>query len=108
MQLHAQKRGYDLTSLSRKFDPDRDFDHFDMIIGMDDENMHNLRRMCRDEADRDKLYKMTDFCEDWDFDSVPDPYYGGEDGFELVLDLLEDAGKGLLKRVKKDVNSKER
>lgn len=99
MRLHARKRGYDLTSISRKFDPSSDFDHFDLIIGMDDENMRNLRNMARTAEDREKLHKMTDFCEDTDYDSVPDPYYGGEDGFELVLDLLEDAGRGLIKRI---------
>lgn len=99
MRLHARKRGYELTSLSRKFDPDVDFERFDLIIGMDEENIRNLKNMSASESDRKKLFKMTDFCEEWDYDSVPDPYYGGSDGFELVLDLLEDAGKGLLKKI---------
>jgi len=100
MQSHAIKRGYNLTSISRQFNPDTDFDHFDLIIGMDDQNMHNLRNMARNGADLDKLHKMTDFSKEWNYDEVPDPYYGGDEGFELVLDLLEDACEGLLEEVK--------
>ncbi len=96
MQSHAIKRGYNLTSISRQFNPDTDFDYFDMILGMDDENMHALRYMARNDADLNKLYKMTDFSKEMNYDEVPDPYYGGEAGFELVLDLLEDACEGLL------------
>ncbi len=100
MQSHAVKRGYNLTSISRQFNPDTDFDHFDMIIGMDDQNMQNLKNMARNGADLDKLHKMTDFSNEWNYDEVPDPYYGGDEGFELVLDLLEDACEGLLEEMK--------
>ncbi len=100
MQKHAVKRGYDLTSISRKFDPETDFDRFDLIIGMDDENIHSLKSMARNREDLDKIHKMTDFRKEWDYLEVPDPYYGGDDGFELVLDLLEDSCGGLLEKVK--------
>lgn len=99
MQSHAVKRGYNLTSISRKFNPDFDFDHFDMIIGMDDSNIENLKQMARNKNDRSKIYKMTDFSKSFDYDEVPDPYYGGSEGFDLVLDLLEDSCKGLLERI---------
>jgi protein-tyrosine phosphatase len=99
MQSHAIKRGFNLTSLSRKFIPDTDFDHFNYIIGMDDENMLNLKKVARTDADLDKLHKMTDFSKNWDYEEVPDPYYGGDAGFELVLDLLEDACEGLLEKL---------
>ena len=86
MQSHAIRRGYDLTSLSRKFYPDADFSDFDMIIGM-----------ATSAEEKNKIFKMTDFCQRFSYrDSVPDPYYGGDSGFELVLDLLEDAVEGLL------------
>ncbi|WP_372933667.1 low molecular weight protein-tyrosine-phosphatase [Mariniphaga sediminis] len=101
MQKHAIKRGYDLTSISRKFNPEMDFDRFDLIIGMDDENALSLKNMARSEDDLRKIKKMTDFSKEWSYTEVPDPYYGGEDGFELVLDLLEDACKGLLEKTKK-------
>lgn len=101
MQQHAILRGYELTSLSRKFYPDADFEGFDMIIGMDDQNVRDLRQMATTEEERGKIYKMTDFCQRFSYrDSVPDPYYGGDSGFELVLDLLEDAVEGLLERLK--------
>jgi protein-tyrosine phosphatase len=98
MQIHAQKRNYNLTSISRKFDPEVDFDHFDMIIGMDDENFETLKSMARNRDDLHKIYKMTDFRKEWNYTEVPDPYYGGDEGFELVLDLLEDSCEGLLEK----------
>jgi protein-tyrosine phosphatase len=99
MQKHAIVRGYNLDSISRPIDPDTDFDRFDLIIGMDEENVSNLKQLARNEEDLKKIRKMTDFRQEWDYDDVPDPYYGGEDGFELVLDLLEDSCAGLLKHV---------
>lgn len=100
MQTHAVKRNYNLTSISRKFNPHTDFAHFDYIIGMDDENMNSLRNMASGKDDLQKLYKMTDFCMQFGYNEVPDPYYGGAAGFELVLDLLEDACEGLLEKLK--------
>ena len=99
MQSHAIKRGFNLTSISRKFNPDTDFDHFDYIIAMDDENINALRKMARNDADINKISKMTDYSKEWNYDEVPDPYYGGEQGFELVLDLLEDSCSGLLEKL---------
>lgn len=100
MQSHAVKRGYNLTSISRKFNPYSDFDRFDMIIGMDNENIDSLKRMARNQHDLQKIYLITDFSKEWNYKEVPDPYYGGEEGFELVLDLLEDSCEGLLDEVK--------
>ena len=102
MQSHAIKRGYNLTSISRKFNPNDDFDHFDMIIGMDDSNIENLKRMARNGNDLKKIFKMTDFSSVFNYDEVPDPYYGGADGFELVLDLLEDSCRGLVEKIQKE------
>lgn len=96
MKSHAVKRGYDLTSISRKFNPNSDFDYFDMIIGMDDENIQTLKKMSRNKSDLDKIHKMTDFRITGQYNEIPDPYYGGHEGFELVLDLLEDSCEGLL------------
>ena len=99
MQSHAIKRGFNLASISRLFNAETDFVYFDIIIGMDDENMHSLKDMARNSEDLDKLNKMTDFSKELNYDEVPDPYYGGDAGFELVLDLLEDACEGLLEEV---------
>lgn len=99
MKRHAIKRDFDLTSLGRQFDPQTDFDRFDYIIGMDNENISDLKSMARNEEDRAKIHKMTDFRKEWAYEEVPDPYYGGEEGFELVLDLLEDSCSGLLEEI---------
>lgn len=96
MQKHANKRGYKLTSISRKVRVPEDFESFDILVGMDDENMLDLHQMALTEAHEKKLVKMTDFCSTHKYNAVPDPYYGGSAGFELVLDLLEDACNGLL------------
>lgn len=97
MQKHALKRGYDLISLSRKFYADSDFNSFDIIVGMDDENIANLKAVATTEEENLKICKMTDYCSKYaSYNEVPDPYYDGDASFELVLDILEDACEGLL------------
>lgn len=98
MRKHAQKRDYDLTSLSRPVKT-TDFDEFDYIVGMDDDNIFNLEQMTKLPEHQMKIIKMTDYCQNHDASSVPDPYYGGDAGFELVLDILEDSCNGLLKHI---------
>ncbi|MGB0976507.1 MAG: low molecular weight protein-tyrosine-phosphatase [Prolixibacteraceae bacterium] len=101
MRMHAAKRGIVLESISRPFDAEVDFDRFDYIIGMDGSNLADLRSRARKKEDLEKIHKMTDFGVVYDYDTVPDPYYGGEEGFELVLDILDDTCKGLLDHLKK-------
>jgi len=101
MQSYAVKRGYNLTSISRPFNPNTDWDRFDYIVGMDDSNMSNLKDMARNGDDLKKLFKMTNFSTKFNYTEVPDPYYGGDQGFELVLDLLEDASDGFYKFINK-------
>ena len=101
MQSHAIRRGYDLTSLSRKFYPDADFSDFDMIIGMDDRNIDDLRELAPSPEEEKKIYRMCDFSVKKVVDYVPDPYYGGDSGFENVLDILEDTCGGLLEMLRK-------
>jgi len=93
MRSHAKKKGIELTSISRQFEQE-DFDQFDYIVGMDEENMHAMKYLARNKEDISKLYAMTDFLKRFNYNHVPDPYYGGADGFELVLDILEDASEG--------------
>lgn len=102
MQSHAIKRGYHLTSISRKINPNIDFDYFDYIVAMDDKNMNDLFSLTRGETDEKKLSKMTDYCTKFTHSSVPDPYYGGSAGFEMVIDLLEDGCEGLLAHIQND------
>lgn len=101
MRAHATRRGYSLESLSRPVVTD-DFYEFDMIIGMDDQNISDLKRKAPDWESVEKIHRMTDFSRHKTYDHVPDPYYGGEAGFELVLDLLEDACEGLLEHILSD------
>lgn len=103
MQTHANKRNYRLTSISRQIKP-IDFEEFDYIIGMDDENMHNMQQFMPSADFSYKMSKMTDYCSNDNPGYVPDPYYGGSAGFEQVLDLLEDACEGLLEQIRADHN----
>ncbi|MGE4586274.1 MAG: low molecular weight protein-tyrosine-phosphatase [Mangrovibacterium sp.] len=99
MQCHALRRGYRLNSIARKFRPETDFEAYDYIVGMDEENIEALKDLASSREELDRIYRITDFCSAGGHDSVPDPYYGGPDGFELVLDILEDACEGLLNEV---------
>jgi protein-tyrosine phosphatase len=100
MRQFGLKRGYNLTSISRAFHPSSDFERFDYIIAMDRQNVRDLKSVARNENDRKKIHLMTDFSSNPNHDCVPDPYYGGDAGFELVLDILEDACEGLIARIK--------
>lgn len=95
MRQAAGKRGYDITSCSRQVRSD-DFYEFDYIIAMDDRNYDDLWDLAPDLESQAKLYKMRDFCTKGDVQYVPDPYYEGREGFELVLDILEDGCDNLL------------
>ncbi|MDH8702469.1 protein-tyrosine phosphatase [Dysgonomonadaceae bacterium PH5-43] len=96
MRERASKRGYMLDTHSRPITPD-DFYEFDIIVAMDDYNIKKLHWISPDLESRNKIVLMTDFCENVEADHVPDPYYGGVRGFELVLNILEDAVDGLMK-----------
>ena len=82
--------GYALTSRSRKITSD-DFETFDRIVVMDDSNYERVHRLAPSTEAAAKIYRMVTFCRRSDATYVPDPYYEGHEGFELVLDLLEDA-----------------
>lgn len=99
MRSHGCDRGYDISSRARQIRRE-DFDRFDFIIGMDHENVADLMSLARTPEDRKKILRMADFfTRHKGFDTVPDPYYGGDRGFELVLDMLEDACDGVIDRL---------
>ncbi len=100
MRAHAARRGYKLESISRQVCSD-DFEHFDLILAMDDSNYYNLDRLAPSPESREKIERMVSYCQRLTIDHVPDPYYGGAEGFDLVLDVLEDACSGLLEDIKK-------
>lgn len=95
MRAHALRRGYALESISRPV-TDTDFEVFDLILGMDNDNIRQLNSRVQDESHHAKVVTMCSFAQKMTYAEVPDPYYGGEAGFELVLDILEDACRGLL------------
>jgi len=99
MKQHANLRGYEITSIARKFNPDGDFKEFDYIITMDDENYRDITSMDIEGKYKNKIHKMVEFCRTNKTDEVPDPYYEGSEGFEKVLNILEDACKGLLEKI---------
>ena len=101
MRAHAAKRGFNLEGTSRPFIY-QDFEAFDMIIALDNEVYHTLKSMDKKKKYGYKLFKMTDFYSKKDYDEVPDPYYLDSEGFELVLDILEDSCRGLLNKLKED------
>ena len=98
MRKHGAMRGYDISHIARQFDPSVDFSRFDYIIVMDEENYANISRRAHNDEERKKVIRMADyFTKHTNATSVPDPYYGGPEGFELALDLIEEGCKGLLK-----------
>ncbi|MBR4312011.1 MAG: low molecular weight phosphotyrosine protein phosphatase [Bacteroidaceae bacterium] len=102
MRAHASRRGYHITHLSR---PVRmsDFEDFDLVIGMDDSNISRLHELAPSVEAEEKIHRMTEYCTRIVADHVPDPYYGGAQGFENVIDILEDACEGLLATLRQDV-----
>ena len=99
MREHASLRGYELNSIARKFIL-QDFENFDWIITMDENNYSQICLLDKNNIFTHKIRRMTDFCEGTKISSVPDPYYGGSQGFENVIDILEDACRGFLKYLK--------
>jgi len=94
----ALRRGYDLADLRARRVTEFDFIRFDHLIAMDREHLEWLRRACPP-LYHDKLGLLLEFSERFDLDEVPDPYYGGAEGFEHVLDLVEDAVTQLLRKL---------
>jgi protein-tyrosine phosphatase len=95
----AARRGYDLSSQRARQIQTGDFLRFDYIIAMDRENLARLRSMCPLNLTH-KLRLFLEFSERFVERDVPDPYYGGPQGFDLVLDMVEDAAAGLLRHIR--------
>ena len=99
MRLHARRRGLDLTHRARQVET-ADFDRYDLIIGMDSVNVADLRRLAPSPEAERKVHAMAEFFAPGErYDYVPDPYYEGAEGFELVLDLLEDSCQRLFNQL---------
>ncbi|MBQ1986821.1 MAG: low molecular weight phosphotyrosine protein phosphatase [Muribaculaceae bacterium] len=99
MRVHAQRRGYNLTHRSRRV-TGQDFEDFDVIVAMDSSNRYNLQEMAASVEEAGKIIMMGDYIRHYQhYDHIPDPYYEGAEGFELVLNLLEDACEALLEEL---------
>lgn len=100
MRVHARHRGYNLTHRCRQV-RESDFDEFDIIVAMDASNQRNLMRIAPTVEAEQKIIMMADFSDMASrYDHIPDPYYEGAEGFELVLDLLESACRNLYDSLK--------
>jgi low molecular weight protein-tyrosine phosphatase len=97
-QSAAAARGYDLSAQRARRVDRKDFDEFDYVLAMDEENLGSLRRLCPPQHAH-KVRLFMEFGTDAAAREVPDPYYGGGAGFERVLDLVEGASNGLLKHL---------
>ena len=95
----ASRRGYDLSLLRARIVEPRDFEEFDLILAMDRENLAALQHRAPVHA-RDRVRLFLEFAPEATVSEVPDPYYGGTNGFEEVLDLVEQASQGLLRHLR--------
>jgi len=100
MRAAAARRGYDLTALRARVVEPGDFERFDLILAMDRENLAVLRRRAP-ETVRERVRLFLEFDPQSELHEVPDPYYGGPNGFEEVLDLIESAARGLLRDLRR-------
>ncbi|HQR53022.1 MAG TPA: low molecular weight protein-tyrosine-phosphatase [Burkholderiales bacterium] len=99
-RLAAQRRGYDMAGMrARQVEPE-DFERFDRILAMDRRNLAMLERACPAEH-RHKLALLLDYATAHDSDEVPDPYGESQESFERVLDLIEDASRGLIEALRR-------
>ncbi|WP_462172248.1 low molecular weight protein-tyrosine-phosphatase [Pseudoalteromonas xiamenensis] len=95
---HGELRGYSFSGMQARQVTLSDFSHFDLILCADKSNLADLKSRCP-EIEWHKVGLFLQFG-DMGYSEVPDPYYGGEKGFELVLDLVENAAEGLINQLK--------
>ncbi|KXB30217.1 MULTISPECIES: low molecular weight protein-tyrosine-phosphatase [Dechloromonas] len=98
-QRAAAVRGYNLSQLRARKVARQDLDYFDLILAMDKSNFDNLQRMAAPEQ-QERIKLFMEYARNFDDDEVPDPYYGLGHGFDLVLDMVEDASLGLVDEIK--------
>ncbi|MHA7131620.1 low molecular weight protein-tyrosine-phosphatase [Algoriphagus namhaensis] len=98
----ARKHGLSISHRGRQVNR-TDFREFNYIVAMDEKNLKNLNQLKIRYGFKDKeIYLMRDFQPNADSASVPDPYYGGEDGFEAIYEILDEALDGFLAQIKED------
>ncbi|MFU8849078.1 MAG: low molecular weight protein-tyrosine-phosphatase [Opitutales bacterium] len=95
MQQVLRDRGIPIIGHSKQLDS-FDLEHYDLILAMDKDNRDGALALARGDAQRAKVKLFCDYCREHSETEVPDPYYGGEKGFEQVMELIEDGCSGLL------------
>ena len=95
---HGERRGLEMSRLRGRQVESADFDRFDFVLAMDEDNLANLQRI-RPAGSLAKVALLMSYAPQADVREVPDPYYGGADGFESVLDLVESAADGFIASV---------
>ena len=107
---HASLRGYSLTGASRALKT-QDFEDYDLLLAMDKRNQFDMEKMCSERKNLPKIKLITDFCQIHAADTVergvPDPYHKGDEGFEIVLDIIEDASGVLAQKIKEGLKVEE-
>jgi len=103
-QQEAQKVGYDLSYIRSRKAEAKDFVDFDLVIAMDLENYHNLLLLKTNGYDNKLKLFIRDYAPQLEIEEVPDPYYGGPEGFTKVLQMIEVASDNLLSEIKEQLN----
>jgi protein-tyrosine phosphatase len=98
MRMTAVKNGMDISDLRARQFVQSDFDEFDLIYAMDNANKMDILKLARNDADRAKVKLILDEIYPGENREVPDPYYGGDEGFQQVFDMLDDATDQLIAR----------
>ncbi|GHC44039.1 low molecular weight protein-tyrosine-phosphatase [Roseibacillus persicicus] len=100
MTTTLENRGVTVTGRARKFSA-QDFGKFDLILAMDEENQDDMLMLAKTDEDRAKVRTFLSFSKKFEGPDVPDPYYGGPEGFELVADMMVDGCEGILRSLGK-------
>jgi protein-tyrosine phosphatase len=101
-QRAAALRGYNLSQFRARKVARQDLDYFDLVLAMDKSNLDNLMRMASPEQ-QSRIKLFMSYSKNFDDEEVPDPYYGLGHGFDLVLDMVEDAALGLIEQIKREL-----
>jgi len=98
MTAELESRGMRVVGSARQFTA-QDYSEFDLIVPMDNENTKNVLKLAKSAGDKAKVKPFMSFCKEFTNDEVPDPYYGGAEGFTLVADLMEDGCRGIWQEI---------
>lgn len=98
MTAELKNRSIAVTGHAQQFTKSH-YREFDLIVPMDEDNTHNVLKLATNSEDKKKVMPFMTFCKNFTNREVPDPYYGGEEGFALVADLMEDGCKGILEYI---------